>query len=171
MNVVVRPARPEDAPALHQILQGSFGEYQSLLKLSEPPAALRETEDDILRAMEEQTMLLAVYNRLKSVGSIRVRRVNNDVAYISRFAVLPNWQSSGAGSALMTEAVSLCREQGVRAIALHTAVKMIPLARFYHGCGFYIHSVEAMPGGYRRGLFIKELEPCDDLNFDTMVLG
>ena len=168
MNIVVRPARPEDAGVLYNILQSSFGEYQSFLKLAEPPAALMETVPDILRAMEEQTMLLAIYNRLKPVGTIRVRKLTDEVAYISRFAVLPNWQQSGAGSALMSAVIDRCREQGFRAIALHTAVKMIQLARFYHGCGFYIHSVKALPSGYRRGLFIKELEPCDDIDFETI---
>lgn len=168
MSVYVRPAATEDAPIIRDILQASFGEYQSLLKLAEPPAALTETVGDIEAAIAGQAVFIAIYNRMKPVGTIRVRRVADAVAYISRFAVVPNWQQSGAGSALMDAAVEWCRGEGLRAVALHTAVKMIPLARFYHGCGFYVHSVEVAPAGYRRGLFVKELEDCIDIDFSKL---
>ncbi len=170
MSVFVRPAETEDAEAIYGILQSSFGEYQSLLKLSEKPSALLETAEDIRAAIEGQTVLVAIYNRMKMVGTIRVKKLNDAVAYISRFAVPPTWQQSGAGSALMEAAVEWCRQQGFRAVTLHTAVKMIPLARFYHGFGFYVHSVEVTKAGYRRGLFVKELEDCSDLDFDRLTV-
>jgi ribosomal protein S18 acetylase RimI-like enzyme len=168
VSIFVRPALAEDAVDIRSILQSSFGEYQTLLKLAEPPAALAESIEDVEAAINSQTVFIAIYNRMKPVGTIRVRKVNQDIAYISRFAVVPNWQQSGAGSALMEAAVDFCRAQGIRAIVLHTAVKMIPLARFYHGCGFYVHSVEVTHAGYRRGLFIKELEDCSDIEFENL---
>jgi GNAT superfamily N-acetyltransferase len=168
VSVFVRPALPEDADEIRNILQASFGEYQAMLKLSEPPAALSETVEDILAAIASQTVFIAIYNRMKAVGTIRVRKASGEVAYISRFAVVPNWQQTGAGSALMDAALEWCRVEGMRAAALHTAVKMIELARFYHGCGFYVHSVAEAPSGYRRGLFVKELEDCGDIEFDRI---
>lgn len=168
MSVYVRPAVPEDAADIRNILQASFGEYQSLLKLAEPPAALAETVEDIEVAIESQAVFIAIFNRLKAVGTIRVRKAADSVAYISRFAVVPNWQQTGAGSALMEAACEWARAQGCRAAALHTAVKMATLARFYYGCGFYVHSVEVTPSGYRRGLFVKELEDCSAIQFDAL---
>jgi GNAT superfamily N-acetyltransferase len=168
MSVFVRRALPEDAEEIRNILQASFGEYQSMLKLAEPPAALRETSGDIVAAIGSQAVLIAIYNRMKAVGTIRVRKATDEVCYISRFAVVPNWQQTGAGSALMNAAIDWCRAEGFRAVALHTAVKMIPLARFYHGCGYYVHSVEVTPSGYRRGLFVKELGDCKDVEFDKI---
>jgi dTDP-4-amino-4,6-dideoxy-D-galactose acyltransferase len=168
MSLFVRPAEPCDAPDIRNILQASFGEYQAALKLSEPPAAMRDTVGDIEKSIGEQQVFVAVFNRMKAVGTIRVRKVSDNVAYISRFAVLPQWQQSGAGSALMEAALDWCRSNGLRAAALHMAVKMVKLARFYHGCGFYVHSVEASPAGYRRGLFVKELEECGEIEFDKI---
>lgn len=169
MSVFVRPAQTEDAETIRDILQSSFGEYQALLKLSEPPAALLETVQDVEAAIASQAVFIGIYNRMKPVGTIRVRKLEGlPVAYVSRFAVLPNWQQSGAGSALMDAAVGWCKESGMQAVILHTAVKMIPLARFYHGCGFYVHSVEMAPAGYRRGLFVKELEDCSDMDFNSL---
>jgi GNAT superfamily N-acetyltransferase len=167
LSVYVRPAEPSDAEDIRNILQASYGEYQAALNLAEPPAALKESPEDILAAIESQTVYVAVYNRMKTIGTIRVRKATGDVAYISRFAVVPNWQEDGAGTALMDAAVEWAREQGCRAVALHTAVKMLKIARFYYGCGFYVHSVEA-GRGYRRGLFVKELEECRDIKFDQI---
>jgi GNAT superfamily N-acetyltransferase len=168
VSIFVRPAEPQEAADIQSILQASFGEYQSMLKLAEPPAALTETMESIEAAIKSQTVLIAIYNRLKAVGTIRVRKAADDVAYITRFAVVPNWQQSGAGSALMDAAVQWCRENGCRAVALHTAVKMSTLVRFYYGWGYYVHSVEITPSGYRRGLFVKELEDCADIEFEKI---
>lgn len=170
MAVVVRPASPDDIPILKNIQSLSFREYQSLLHLQQPPAALTETEADIAQALEQNAVFLAIYNQMKTIGAIRVRALTDDVAYISRFSVLPNWQKYGAGSQLMDQAVAWCREHGMKAVALHTAVKLIPLARFYHGAGFYVHEVDASKG-YRRGLFIKELTDCGDMDFSVICRG
>jgi GNAT superfamily N-acetyltransferase len=168
LSIYVRPATTEDAADIRNVMQVSFGEYQAVLKLATPPAALSETIEDIEAAINNQTVFVAIYNRMKTVGTIRVRKATDEVAYISRFAVVPNWQQDGAGSALMDAAVDWCKENGCRAVALHTAVKMIKLARFYHGCGFYVHSVAEAPTGYRRGLFVKEFEDCSDIEFDKI---
>lgn len=168
MSIYVRQAEASDAADIRNILQTSFGEYKAVLKLTSPPAALTETIEDIEKAIAGQTVFVAVYNRLKTVGTIRVRKATDGVAYISRFAVVPGWQQDGSGSALMNAAIDWCREQGCRAVALHMAVKMIKLARFYHGCGFYVYSVAEAPTGYRRGLFVKELEDCPDIEFDKI---
>jgi GNAT superfamily N-acetyltransferase len=168
VSLFVRPALPEDAEDIRNILQSSYGEYQAALGLAEPPAALKETIEDIRTAIGSQTVYVAVYNRLKTVGTIRVRKATDEVCYISRFAVVPGWQEEGAGSALMDAAVEWCRAEGCRAVALHTAVKMLKIARFYYGCGFYIHSVVEAPSGYRRGLFVKELGDCSDIEFDKI---
>jgi GNAT superfamily N-acetyltransferase len=169
MSIYVRPATPEDVEDIRNILQASYGEYQAALKLAEPPAALKETAQDIVEAINGQTVYVAIYNRMKAVGTIRVRKATDEVAYISRFAVLPGWQQSGAGSALMDSAVEWCRGEGMKAVALHTAVRMLKIARFYYGCGFFVHSVEVSPAGYRRGLFVKELVDCEEIEFDRLL--
>jgi GNAT superfamily N-acetyltransferase len=168
VSLNIRLALPEDAEDIRNILQASYGEYQVALGITEPPAALKESIGDILAAIGSQAVYVAVYNRMKTVGTIRVRKATNDVAYISRFAVMPGWQEDGAGSSLMDAAVEWCRAESCRAVALHTAVKMLKIARFYYGCGFYIHSVVAAPAGYRRGLFVKELGDCLDIDFSTI---
>ncbi|MDD4797634.1 MAG: hypothetical protein PHO66_07690, partial [Eubacteriales bacterium] len=58
-------------------------------------------------------------------------------------------------------------QRGMKAVALHTAVKLIPLARFYHGMGFYVYDVTPA-AGYRRGLFVKELTDCGDMDFSAV---
>ena len=58
----------------------------------------------------------------------------------------------------VTEPVEvLCREQSVRAIALHTSSRMFGLIRFYYGHGYFIHSTDESRG-YIRALLVHELE-------------
>ncbi|MDD3242997.1 MAG: GNAT family N-acetyltransferase [Eubacteriales bacterium] len=167
MGVVVRKALGSEAAVVREIQQLSFREYQSLLHLETPPVALTESEAEVAKGLRDNTVFLAIYNQMKPIGSIRVRLLTPEVAYISRFAVLPNWQKSGAGSLLMEQAVAWSKAQGAKAIALHTAVKLIPLARFYHAAGFYVYEVDASRA-YRRGLFIKELTDCEGMDFHAL---
>lgn len=170
MAVVIRRATRSDAPVIREIQMLSFGEYQSFLGLSAPPAAMRETLEAIEAATETQAVFIAVYNQMKVIGAIRARLLTQGVGYIGRFATLPSWQKAGAGSQLMAAALEWCADHGCRAVTLHTAVKQIPLARFYHGQGFYVHSVRDT-GDYRRGLFVKELADCADVDFEAVCGG
>ncbi len=157
MNLFIRPAMASDAPEIHHIVQLAFAEYASLLGLGQPPKALLETVDDILRDMHDKRVLIGFINMTKAIGSVRYD-VQDGIAYISRFAILPNWQQSGMGRALLSQVEAECRQQGVKAIALHTGTKLMAQARFYYANGFYVHST-SQDHGYIRGLFVKELHP------------
>ena len=170
MAITIRPASVEDAAVVRDIYQMSFSEYQSFLKLSSPPAALQETTQSIAQALQSDMIFLAIYNQLKAVGSIRLSILEDSVGYIGRFAVLPNWQKSGAGSALMEYALAYFSQKGLKAAALHTGTKQIHLARFYHSFGFYVHSVST-DKGYRRGLFVKEFADCPEYDFESICAG
>ena len=63
----------------------------------------------------------------------------------------------GIGGMLIDRVEVLCREQSVRAIALHTSSRMFGLIRFYYGHGYFIHSTDESRG-YIRALLVHELE-------------
>ena len=157
-----------DAPAIHHIVQLAFAEYASLLGLSTPPKALSEKEEDILRDIHQKRVLLGFVNMKKAVGSVRYE-VKNHIAYISRFAILPSWQQSGMGRALLARIEEDCRQQKVNAIALHTGTKLMAQARFYYANGFYVHST-TQDHGYIRGLFVKELHPDQAIDLSEVLL-
>ncbi len=167
MNLFIRPATASDAPEIHHIVQLAFAEYASLLGLAQPPKALLETTDDILRNMHDKRVLIGFVNLTKAIGSVRYD-ITDGIAYISRFAILPNWQQSGMGRALLNQVETECRQQGVKAIALHTGTKLMAQARFYYANGFYVHST-SQDHGYIRGLFIKELRTDQPLDLSRVM--
>ncbi len=155
VSVQIRVAFPEDAEAIHRITQEAFAKYQHDLGKEEPVAALKETREDILRDMANKMVLIGFVNG-EPVGSVRFE-VHGDLAYISRFGVRPAVQKTGIGGMLVSKVEELCREMGIKAIALHTSSRMYGLIRFYYGHGYFIHST-ATDRGYIRALLIHELE-------------
>lgn len=155
VSVNIRMAHPEDVEAIHHITQEAFSKYQHDLGMDGPVAALKESREDILRDMAQKMVLIGFVND-EPVGSIRCE-VFDELAYISRFGVLPNVQKSGIGGMLISKVEELCREMSIKAIALHTSSRMYGLIRFYYGKGYFIHST-TFDRGYIRALLVHELE-------------
>lgn len=144
------------------ITKTAFRIYQKELNANTPVAALNETEEDVVRDIQQNKVYVAKLNN-KVLGCIRIKKLSNDLAYIYRFAVHPDDSNSGVGSELLNYAVEVCRNMNVAAIALHTNTKYFKLARYYYGKQFYVHSTDNSRG-YIRALFIKELS---DRPFDV----
>lgn len=155
-RLTVRRAAAGDIPDILRITRAAFEQYRVLLELPSPPAALTETEADVARDLAEKDVYIGFFNGLLAIGAVRAESLPGGVAYISRFAVSPNWQSSGMGRELLAAAERDCAARGVRALALHTATRMTHLVRFYYREGFFLHSADG-GRGYDRGLFVKEL--------------
>lgn len=155
MTIEIKEASPADAPAILDIMQDAFHKYEHDLGMTGQVTALKETEEDIERDIREKTVLVGYINGV-AVGSVRVE-IMGDLAYLSRFGVRTENTKSGIGGMLINEVDNICREQGVRAVALHTSSRMYGLIRFYYGHGYFIHST-ATDRGYIRALLVHELE-------------
>ena len=157
-NLLIRSALPSDAPTLLEITQAAFSEYASLSGQAHTAsfAPLAETEESILAAIRSKKVWIGFYNKTKAIGTIRCEILPGKVAYISRFAVLPNWQQVGMGKELLAVAEQYARQEKAEAICLHTATKMIAQVRFYTNHSYFVHST-SQDRGYIRGLFVKEL--------------
>ena len=152
--ITIRRAVPNDATQIHSVLAVSFADYYTLLGVT--PPGISETIDDIKKDIGEKTVLVARASNTLIVGTVRFHMIG-DVCYISRFGILPNWQSGGTGEKLMQEVERSAKEIGAKAIMLHSAAKLSKQVRYYYGQGFFIHSTEDSKG-YIRALFIKELD-------------
>ncbi len=155
MVVDIKEATPGDAPAILEIMQDAFHKYERDLGMAGHVTALKETVEDIQRDIREKTVLVGFVDGV-AVGSVRVE-IMGDLAYLSRFGVRSAISKSGIGGMLIDRVEVLCREQSVRAIALHTSSRMYGLIRFYYGHGYFIHSTETSRG-YIRALLVHELE-------------
>lgn len=148
-------AKPSQAQEINNLTLEAFTQYKEQLNDAVTVKALNETIEDVIFDINNNTVFVAQRDN-KIIGSIRIEKLNNELAYIYRFSVTPKESGAGVGSQLISFAIEACREMGVKAITLHTNTKYYKLARYYYGKGFFVHST-TFDKGYIRALFVKEL--------------
>ena len=163
INLQIRPAKTSDIPAISNLLHIAFADYYNVLGVKIKP--LTETFDDIEKDIKSKNVYIATANMFMVAGTIRFEKIG-DICYISRFGVLPKWQSSGTGGLLLKQAERFCAENNLSAMVLHTAAKLAKQVRYYYKQGFYIHSTESSKG-YIRGLLIKEFS--NDYSLESLL--
>lgn len=156
MYLAIRRAVDEDVNNVLEVTKDSFSLYQDELHVNYEVKALRETIESTLKDIRENAVFVA--ERFGELcGAIRIRKLSDDLWYIYRFGVSPKVSNTGFGSALLDAAILFAKENGAKAIALHTNSKYYRLARYYYGKQFFVHST-TFDRGYVRALFILELE-------------
>jgi len=153
-SFIIRKAEPADAPAIRDIMQESFSKYMKDACLTGSMEALEESVEDIVEAIRTQEVYIAIIDDV-AVGSVRVKLMPDNTAYLSRFGVRSSYHNIGIGKALMNLVDKLLTARGIKSVSLHTASKYRDLVRFYYGRGFYIDST-TKDRGYIRALMIKE---------------
>jgi ribosomal protein S18 acetylase RimI-like enzyme len=159
-SFTIRKATIDDAEAIQHITRESFTKYVKDSGLTNTIDALSESLDQILKDIEEKDVYIFLIAS-KPVGSIRVDILRDGFlrdgsAYISRFGVLPEYQSFGIGGSLLSYVEEILKAKGVKKMMLHTASKHKKLICFYYSRGFYIDST-SKDRGYVRALMVKEL--------------
>ncbi len=150
----VKRATEEDIPAINKITKDAFLNYCESAGLNYDIEALNETHDDILKDIHEKDVFVVRIDD-EPVGAVRIQLLDNNEAYLSRFAVGSSHRNNGIGKILMNVVDKVMRQNNVKTLRLHTASKVSTLIRFYYGRGFYIKSVEESRG-YPRAELIKE---------------
>jgi predicted N-acetyltransferase YhbS len=161
MGISVRPAAEQDVPAIHKVIQAAFTKLLSEPGSAKRLKALEETEDDIRKDLTKKRVLVCECDGTV-VGSLRYHVVMENIAYLSRFGVLPEFHGRGIGGALVDEVVRACKEQSLRAIALHTSSAVHCTMRFYYRMGFFAAGI-SVSRGYYRALMVKELVKPEEL--------
>jgi ribosomal protein S18 acetylase RimI-like enzyme len=155
-SFVIRKATVDDAKSIQRITHEAFRKYMADTGLSGTLEALEESVDDIIRDVEEKEVFIAFIDDVP-VGTVRVRILPDNSAYISRFGVSLQYHNIGIGKSLMNLVDKLLQSRGIKKVSLHTASKYRELVRFYYGRGFYIDST-TRDRGYIRALLVKDYE-------------
>ena len=153
-SFIIRKATIEDAPAISTIMQESFKKYMQDTGLSGTMEALSESIEEIEADILQSQVYIAMIDD-NPVGSIRIKFLPDNTAYISRFGVMLNYHNIGIGKSLINLVDKVLISKGVKKVSLHTASKYRDLIRFYYGRGFYIESTST-ERGYIRALLVKE---------------
>lgn len=151
----IRRAQAADAQSILTIMHAAFTLYKDDLHSTYTVPGLVERIEDVQQDIIAHTVYVAETED-GIVGSIRLKQLNNELAYVYRFGVSPDINNTGIGSQLLQRVIEDCRAKNVTAIALHTNARYYKLARYYYGKQFFVHSTSTEKG-YIRALFIKEL--------------
>ncbi len=153
-SFIIRKATIEDALAISTIMQESFKKYMQDTGLSGTMEALSESIEEIEADILQSQVYIAMIDD-NPVGSVRIKFLPDNTAYISRFGVMLNYHNIGIGKSLINLVDKVLISKGVKKVSLHTASKYRDLIRFYYGRGFYIESTST-ERGYIRALLVKE---------------
>lgn len=153
-SFVIRKATIEDAESIQMIMHEAFKKYMQDTGLTGTMEALEESIEDIKNDIATSEVFIALIDNTP-VGTVRVKILSDNTAYLSRFGVSLSYHNIGIGKSLMNLVDKILKFKGVNRVSLHTASKYFDLVRFYYGRGFYIDST-TKDRGYVRALMVKE---------------
>ena len=155
---VVRPARPEDAPAIAAIAAATFPDASpaSLPRAAvDAHIALHLSEAAVAAwiADPERIVLVARDGEAIAGYAMLIRGVPDDddvqravelrpAIELSKIYVLPERHGAGAAAALMAEALQLATTQGFRSVWLGVNQKNERAQRFYRKHGFAVNGTK-----------------------------
>lgn len=167
-SIVFRKAQESDAAAIKSITRKAFSGYAREIGRKDKVAALHETTAQILSDIANKHVYICEVDGA-AAGAVRFEVLDEKIAYLSRLAIHPDYQSLGIGGLLLEKVKRECEALGVRAITLHTASRMRSNVAFYLKNGYYIHSITKNKE-YIRAFMVNELEKMDELfDYESIV--
>lgn len=174
-DLSIRPAMHWEVQKILRLLRSAMLTYRTLGQIPEDQLDIStETSKDILKAIKTGFVFVAVDSHDRILATARLRFMPIDqfhpvsllnfpqlsqheqVAYFTRFAVDQRFRGIGIGSKLLDTCEIIARNEGLRAIVLHTAISNETVSSFYMHRGYETDSVD-LSRGYPRGFFIKML--------------
>lgn len=167
-SIVFRKATVDDVAVIKGVTRKAFTGYAREIRKADNVAALHETDAYILSDIKNKHVYICEVDG-EVAGAVRFEVLAQGIAYLSRLAVDPEFQSLGIGGLLLEKVRRQCLELSVRAIALHTASRMRSSVAFYLKNGYYIHSI-TRDKAYIRAFMVNELIEMDELfDYESIV--
>lgn len=144
MAVVIRPFRPGDEAAFHDINADWIERFFALEQkdrdvLGNPAKYILDPGGAILLAVEDEVPLGVVALIVMGDGSVE----------LAKMGVKPEAQGKGAGRMLVAAAIAKAREMGMHRVYIETNSKLGPALKLYHDAGFQPLR-ETIPSPYAR---------------------
>ena len=153
-QVKLRPYRPSDVPALHEIDL----EFQREVDVS-PPEYHHQDMDDIEGVYLNAGGAFWVIEcpNAEVIGYGAVLRVDERTARLRRFRVRERWRRQGLATRLLQEAERFCKEQGLLRVTLGTTDLQQPAQALYRKHGYVEIGEQWLRPDLREIEFAKEL--------------
>lgn len=142
-DVTLREATPDDAEALAAAYRDA---YTANRELGFPAKAGSVTAEEVAGWIRDHWVFVAESDG-EVIGGVRLERVENGVAKLSRLGVRERWKGEGIGSRLLEHAERAARESGRATMRLTTPGEHPFLPEFYHAHGYEI--VDDYPLSFR----------------------
>ena len=127
---MIRPARPEDTDAVHQLVEDAYGHY--VARIGKPPGPM--LDDYARRIADGQAWVLE--NAGELAGVLVLEDAEGGVLLLDNVAVAPSAQGKGYGRALVTFAEAEAHRRGHGEVRLYTNVLMAENLALYGRLGF-----------------------------------
>jgi GNAT superfamily N-acetyltransferase len=133
VEIDIRLAHPQDAPAIAKVLYESFVEYEALYT-PEGFAATTPNADLIKTRMHEGPVWIACRDN-KVLGTVAAV-VNGNSLYMRGMAVLPSARGLRVAARLLKQVEQAARDHGCRRVFLSTTPFLSAAIQFYERQGF-----------------------------------
>jgi GNAT superfamily N-acetyltransferase len=144
-----RPAQPDEAPALRDLVRAAYAKY--VPRLGREPAPM--LDDYAARIEAGQAFVLKEGDAL--VGAL-ILEDEPDALMLYNIAVSPDAQGQGLGKRLMAFTEAEARRRGYGLLKLYTNEKMVENVAMYPRLGF-TETHRGSEAGHRRVYFEKRL--------------
>ena len=145
----VRPAQPEEAAAVGDLVRASYSKYVE--RIGREPAPMLEDYAALIRAGE-----VWVLAEGGEVLGVLVMRPAEDHLFVDNVAVAPGHQVRGLGRELVAFTEGRARRDGLPEVRLYTNEKMHENLAVYARLGFE-ETGRRLDGGYQRVFMRKRL--------------
>jgi ribosomal protein S18 acetylase RimI-like enzyme len=145
----VRPAEPEEAAAVGDLVRASYSKYVE--RIGREPAPMLEDYAALIRAGE-----VWVLAEGGEVLGVLVMRPAEDHLFVDNVAVAPRHQGRGLGRELVAFAEAKATRDGLPEVRLYTNEKMHENLAVYARLGFE-ETGRRLDGGYQRVFMRKRL--------------
>ncbi len=167
-SILFKKAAEPDLTSVKSVTRKAFKGYAKEIRKEDNVAALHETDAQILFDIKNKHVYLCEVDGAVA-GAVRFEVLRDGIAYLSRLAIDPEYQSLGIGGLLLEKVRRECAALGMRAITLHTASRMRAAVAFYLKNGYYIHSI-TRDKEYIRAFMVNELTDMDELfDYESIV--
>lgn len=139
MKHQIRTGEKEDIDALVEIIQDAFQEVADRFGLTEQNSPTHPSNcrtEWLMREMNRGVVFYVLEAQGQPVGCVALEKINDEVCYLERLAVLPREQKKGFGEALVKHALSQARLLKAYRVQIGIIANDQALQNWYEKLGF-----------------------------------
>lgn len=139
MAYLIREGTNNDIDNLVEIIQDSFLDVAESFGLTEQTSPAHPSNcraEWLIRDMNRSVTFYVLKNDGRDVGCVALEKINNEVCYLDRLAVLPQYRRQGLGEALARHALDAARSLRMYRVQIEIIAQQSELHDWLEKLGF-----------------------------------